>query len=114
MKKISNRGLLNKYNNYKKKVEMKMEPETIEPEVMVTPCPSPVLELIETIPEEINENENIISDEMVEIYRDVSVERIPTFKDIVKPPENIPSLKLIVEKILLEKRLERINGWLRR
>jgi hypothetical protein len=109
MKKISNRGLLNKYNNYKKKVEMKMEPEAT-----VTLCPSPVLEPIETIPEEINQNENIISDEMVEIYKDVSVERIPTFKDIVKPPENIPSLKLIVEKILLEKRLERINGWIRR
>jgi hypothetical protein len=109
MKKISNRGLLNRYNNHnsnKKKEEFKLEPE-------IVPCPSPIVEPKEVI-EEINDNQNSVSDEMVEIYKEASTEPILTFKELVQPPEKIPTLKLIVEKILLEKKLERINGWIRR
>jgi hypothetical protein len=97
MKKVTNRATLNRYSNFTikkptiKKIELVevTEPVIIKPEIV----------------------QDAISDEMVTIYENVAVEPIPEIEE-VKPPRKLPPLKLIVEKVLLEKKLERINGWL--
>jgi hypothetical protein len=97
MKKVTNRATLNRYSNFAikkptiKKIELveSTEPVIIKPEIV----------------------QDAISDEMVTIYENIAVEPIPEIEE-VKPPRKLPPLKLIVEKVLLEKKLERINGWL--
>jgi hypothetical protein len=99
MKRVTNRFHLNKYSQF----QTKKEPPIIE---MIS---APIIEEI-TIEEQIIDNE--VMPELTEIYEDKSHE-VPLIEEI-KKPSNAPSLKLIIEKIMLEKKLEKINGWLRK
>jgi hypothetical protein len=97
MKRITNRSYLNKYNNFPIK-----KPKVIE--ILKE------IEVVELVIEPVEQTQDV-EVEMTQIYDGVAEEKIETIENI-EPPTKIPSLKLIVEKILLEKRLEKINGWI--
>jgi hypothetical protein len=104
MKKVTNRATLNRYSNFaiKKPTIKKIE---------LAEATEPVITKPEIVQEALTVDQYAISDEMVTIYENIAVEPIPEIEE-VKSPRKLPPLKLIVEKVLLEKKLERINGWL--
>jgi hypothetical protein len=114
MKGITNRAYLNRYNSCqpKKAIIQIIEPDTIIDNKVESDTICPVVPY--NSPESIIENENEIEESisLTELFPDATIERIQTFKDL--EPKRIPSLRLIVEKILLEKKLEKINGWILR
>jgi enamine deaminase RidA (YjgF/YER057c/UK114 family) len=101
MRRVTNRFHLNKYSQFQTKNDV----QVIE---MIS---VPVVEEIikeEIVIEQIIDNE--VMPELTDIYEDKSHD-VPLIEEI-KKPSNTPSLKHIIEKIMLEKRLEKVNGWI--
>jgi hypothetical protein len=103
MRKVTNPAYLNKYNNFSLP-----EPRPV-PKSVVEPIVEPILEPTPVEPEPILEPYI----QLEKVYEVVAEEKIPPLEDI-KVEQKVPSLQLIVQKILLQKKLEKIDGWLRR